>query len=121
MRVVLNTCILKLATFPADNDASAVIYELARAGLNEAWVSTANYWQSTRTSRATTRNSSLRSSRASRDPLTELAVIQHEPDNRFLECASGANAEFIVTVNTAPGHFGRGQVNSRRSRRWGDR
>ena len=40
-------------------------------------------------------------------PLTELNVIRHEPDNRFLECALAANAEFIITVNTAPGHFDR--------------
>jgi len=33
----------------------------------------------------------------------------HEPDNRFLECALAASAEFIVTVNTAPGHFDRKQ------------
>jgi predicted nucleic acid-binding protein len=32
-------------------------------------------------------------------PLTELNVIRHEPDNRFLECALAANVEFIVTVN----------------------
>ncbi len=40
-------------------------------------------------------------------PLTELRVIRHEPDNRFLECALAASADFIVTVNTAPGHFDR--------------
>ena len=39
MRVVLDTCILKLATFRAENTASALIYELAHAGLIEAWVS----------------------------------------------------------------------------------
>jgi hypothetical protein len=39
--------------------------------------------------------------------LTELSVIRHEPDGRFLEGALAANAEFIVTVNTAPGHFER--------------
>ena len=42
-------------------------------------------------------------------PLTELSVIRHEPDNRFLECALAANSEFIVTVNSAPGHFDRKQ------------
>ena len=42
-------------------------------------------------------------------PLTELSVIRHEPDNRFLECALAASAEYIVTVNTAPGHFDRKQ------------
>jgi predicted nucleic acid-binding protein len=40
-------------------------------------------------------------------PLTELSTIRHEPDNRFLECALAVGAEFIVTVNTAPGHFDR--------------
>src|SRR2546423_2290163 len=38
-------------------------------------------------------------------PLTELSIIRHEPDNRFLECAFGANADYLVTVNTARGHF----------------
>jgi PIN domain len=41
LRVVLDTSILKLATFSADNNTSALIYELARAGLIEAWVSRA--------------------------------------------------------------------------------
>jgi predicted nucleic acid-binding protein len=36
-------------------------------------------------------------------PPTELGVIRHEPDNRFLECALAANADFIITVNTASG------------------
>lgn len=38
-------------------------------------------------------------------PLTELQVIRHEPDNRFLECAFAAGADFLITVNTARGHF----------------
>ena len=38
MRVVLDTCILKLATFPAEDNASALIFELARAGLIETRV-----------------------------------------------------------------------------------
>ena len=32
-------------------------------------------------------------------PLTELRVIRHEPDNRFLECAEAAQADFLVTGN----------------------
>lgn len=40
-------------------------------------------------------------------PLTELSVIRHEPDNRFLECALAVRADYLVTVNTAPGHFDR--------------
>lgn len=38
-------------------------------------------------------------------PLTELAVIRHEPDNRFLECALAVPVDYLVTVNTARGHF----------------
>jgi hypothetical protein len=29
-------------------------------------------------------------------PLTDLSVIRHEPDSRFLECALAGSAEFIV-------------------------
>lgn len=38
-------------------------------------------------------------------PLTELAVIRHKPDNRFLECALAVPVDYLVTVNTARGHF----------------
>jgi hypothetical protein len=41
LRVVLHTCILKLATFPGGNNVSALIFEHARAGLIEAWDSPA--------------------------------------------------------------------------------
>ena len=30
-------------------------------------------------------------------PLTELKIIRHEPDNRFLECAFAADADYLVT------------------------
>ena len=40
-------------------------------------------------------------------PLTELDVIRHAPDNRFLECALAVSADCIITVNTARGHFDR--------------
>jgi predicted nucleic acid-binding protein len=39
LRVVLDTCILKLATFPRQNNASALVFELALSGLIEAWAS----------------------------------------------------------------------------------
>mgnify|MGYP001616390219 FL=1 len=40
-------------------------------------------------------------------PLTALRVIRHEPDNRFLECALACEADRLITVNTASGHFDR--------------
>jgi predicted nucleic acid-binding protein len=108
LRVVLDTCILKLATFPADNNASALIYELARAGLVEAWASPAilEEYADVLGDHAEF-VAEIVESFAVCYPLTELRVIRHEPDNRFLECALAANAAFIVTVNTAPGHFDR--------------
>ncbi len=40
-------------------------------------------------------------------PLTELAVIRHKPDNRFLECALAVPVDCLIIVNTARGHFDR--------------
>jgi len=40
-------------------------------------------------------------------PLTELDVIRHEPDNRFIECALAARVNYLITVNAARGHFDR--------------
>jgi predicted nucleic acid-binding protein len=104
LRVVLDTCILKLATFPGENNASALIFELARAGLIEAWVSPAilGEYANVLGDHPEFVAEIVESCRVCH-PLTELNVIRHEPDNRFLECALAASADFIVTVNTAPG------------------
>jgi predicted nucleic acid-binding protein len=110
VRVVLDTCILKLATFPADSNASALIYELARAGLIEAWVSPAILEEYADVLGDHPEFvAEIVESFPVCYPLTELGVNRHKPHNRFLECALAANAEFIVTVNTAPGHFDRRQ------------
>ena len=110
MRVVLDTCILKLATFPGENNASALIFELAHADLIEAWVSPAILEEY---ADVLGDHPEFVAEIVERFPvcypLTDLRVIRHEPDNRFLECALAVSAEFIVTVNTAPGHFDRKQ------------
>jgi predicted nucleic acid-binding protein len=107
-RVVPDTCILKLATFSADNNASALICRLARAGLIEAWVSPAILEEHADVLGDHQEFvAEIVESFAVCYPLTELSVIRHDPDNRFVECALAADAEFIVTVNTAPGHFDR--------------
>jgi predicted nucleic acid-binding protein len=93
-RVVLDTCILKLATFPAENNASALIYELARATLMEAWVSPAILEEYADVLADQPEFvAEIVESFPVCYPLTELSVIRHEPDNRFLECALAANAE----------------------------
>ena len=38
-------------------------------------------------------------------PLVQLNCIRHEPDNRFVESALAVEADYLLTVNTAPGHF----------------
>lgn len=108
MRVVLDTCILKLATFQRPNNASALIYELARRGAIEAWASPAIFdeYADVLGDQPDFVVEILGLCRVVY-PLNELHVIRHEPDNRFLECAFGSAADFIITVNTAPGHFDR--------------
>ena len=94
LRVVLDTCILKLATFPADNNASALIYELAHAGLIEAWVSPAILEEYADVLGDHPEFvAEIVENFPVCYPLTELSVIRH---------ALAANAEFILTVNTAP-------------------
>jgi PIN domain-containing protein len=104
LRVVLDTCILKLATFPADNNASALIYELAHAGLIEAWVSPAilEEYADVLGDHAEF-VAEIVESFPVYYPLTELSVIWHEPTTLFWSARFAADAEFIVTVNTAPG------------------
>jgi hypothetical protein len=84
LRVVLDTCILKLATFPADNNASALIYELAHAGLIEAWVSPAiqEEYADVLGDHAEF-VAEIVESFPVYYPLTELSVIRHEPTTVF--------------------------------------
>ena len=106
MRVVLDTCVLKLATFPDRNNVSAFVFELARSGLIEAWASPAilEEYGDVLGDHPEFVAEIVESCRVCY-PLTELRVIRHEPDNRFLECAFAADADYIITVNTARGHF----------------
>jgi hypothetical protein len=92
LRVVLDTCILKLATFPADNNFSALIYEPARAGLIEAWATPAILEEYADVLGDHPEFvAEIVESFPVCYPLTELSVIRHEPDNRFLECALAAD------------------------------
>ena len=113
LRVVLDTCILKLATFPSENNASALIFELVRAGLIEAWASPAMLEEYADVlGDLPDFVAEITESCRLCHPLTELSVIRHEPDNRFVECAFAAGADFIITVNTARGHFDQKQYQS---------
>lgn len=106
MRAVLDTCVLKLATLPSPVNPAALIVELGIAGTLEYWASPAMMDEydevlSKHPDLLTRITGCLRLCH----PLTELAVIRHKPDNRFLECALAVEADYLITVNTARGHF----------------
>ena len=108
MTVVLDTCILKLATFPRPDNPAAVIVELALRGFVELWASPAMLEEY---AEVIGDDAELLAELSHHVrlcfPLTQLAVIRHKPDNRFLECALATRADFLITVNTARGHFDR--------------
>ncbi|MGH7976551.1 MAG: PIN domain-containing protein [Limisphaerales bacterium] len=106
MKVVLDTCVLKLATLPKPINPSALIVELFLAGDLQAWASPAmieEYQEVLADSPELFQK--ILSKLELCYPLTEFDVIRHKPDNRFLESALAVSADFIVTVNTARGHF----------------
>lgn len=108
MRVVLDTCILKLATLPTALNPAALIVELALAGRLEPWASPAMIEEYAEVLRE---HADFLQRVVQRlevcYPLTELEIIRHKPDNRFLECALPVEADYLITVNTARGHFDR--------------
>lgn len=110
MRVILDTCVLKLATFSRPDNAAALIFELAHAGLFEIWTSPAMLEEYADVlGDDPDYVAEVIGLCQLCHPLTELGVIRHEPDNRFIECALAIEADYLVTVNTARGHFDRKQ------------
>ena len=109
MKVVLDTCVLKLATLPNPVNPAALIVELCLAGAIRTWASPAmieEYQEVLAEHPEFLRR--IIAAIESCYPLTELEVIRHPPDNRFLECALAVPVDFIITVNTARGHFDQG-------------
>jgi uncharacterized protein len=49
--------------------------------------------------RVTSALASLRAVAVMVEPTERLTASQHEPDNRFLECAEAAQADFLITGN----------------------
>jgi predicted nucleic acid-binding protein len=108
LRIVVDTCVFKLATFPSSDNPSALIAELALRGMVESWVSPAILDEYSRVLSQTPEFlAELLVVFETCYPITTLNVIRHEPDNRFAECALAVGADFLVTVNTARGHFDR--------------
>ena len=106
LKVILDTCVLKLATFPRPDNPAALVVELGMRRLFEWWVSPAilEEYADVLSDEPEFLSEITRAVEICY-PLTTLSVIRHEPDNRFLECALAVKADYLVTVNTARGHF----------------
>ncbi|MBI3416558.1 MAG: PIN domain-containing protein [Verrucomicrobia bacterium] len=108
MKVVLDTCILKLATLPNEDNPAALILALATRGRFEWWASPAILDEYGAVLASDPEVLALVQDGAQLcHPLSVLSIIRHEPDNRFVECALAVDADFLITVNTARGHFDR--------------
>ena len=106
MILVLDTCILKLATFPRPDNPAALVVELALRGLAATWATPAMLEEYSEVLGGEPEFlAALLPQMQICFPLTHLSVIRHSPDNRFLECALAVQADFLITVNTARGHF----------------
>lgn len=108
MRVVLDTCVLKLATLPGETNFAALIVDLVLRDRLHVFTSPAMLDEyGTVLANAPEFLAAISAKCDVCHPLTPLRLIRHEPDNRFLECALSVEAEYLITVNTAPGHFDR--------------
>lgn len=106
LKLVVDTCIVKMASFPAEDNPAALIVQMGLRSLFEWWVSPAilDEYADVMRDDATLLAEILDCVECCY-PLTELSVISHEPDNRFVECALSISADYLITVNTAGGHF----------------
>lgn len=108
LNVTLDTCVLKLATLPHPASKSAVIVELCLREIVQAYVTAdvlGEYQRVLYDHPVLLEQVQERFSLCL--PLFTTTAIGHEPDNRILECALACQADYLLTVNTARGHFDR--------------
>ena len=115
MKVVLDTCVLKLATFPAEDNPSALVVALGLRRILRWWTTPAilDEYSSVMADAPDLLAEVFAASEVCY-PLTELSIVRHEPDNRFIECALAVQADYLITVNTVPGHFEKKQYGKTR-------
>lgn len=103
---MLDTCVLKLVTLRNQPNRAADIFALAVAGAVECWMSAAMFEEySVVLADRPDMLADVHQHFQLCYPLQTLDLIRHEPDNRFIECALAVEADYLVTVNTAHGHF----------------
>ena len=108
LKTVLDTCVLKLATLPNPANKSAVIVELCLREALRAYVTPDVLGEYQRVlGDCPLLLEEIQEHFHLCLPLFTATAIKHEPDNRLLECALACRADYLVTVNTARGHFDR--------------
>lgn len=108
LKVVLDTCVLKLATLPNPGSKSAVIVELCVRESLHAYVSPDTLAECQRVlDDCPELLAEIQEHFRPCIPLFRATGIKHEPDNRILECALASRADYLITVNTSRGHFDR--------------
>ena len=108
MRIILDTCVLKLATLPNPENKAAVIWELCRRGKLQFFGSPDTLGEYHRVlADHPLLLEEVQDAIELCYPFFTATAIAHEPDNRFLEVALAAQADYLITVNTARGHFDR--------------
>ena len=108
MRIVLDTCVLKLATLPNAANKAAFIWEVCHRGKFQFFGSPDTLGEYHRVLAG--HPLFLEEIQAAIElcyPFFTATAIEHEPDNRFLEVALAAQTDYLITVNTARGHFDR--------------
>ncbi len=99
---------LKLATLPNPTNKAAFICELCQRGIFKTYGSPDTLVEYHRV--LAEHPLFLEEVQAAMElcyPLFTATAIEHEPDNRFLEVALAVQAEYLITVNLARGHFDR--------------
>jgi predicted nucleic acid-binding protein len=108
LRIVLDTCVLKLTTLPNPGNKSAVIWELCQREKFQIFGSPDTLGEYHRV--LADHPMFLEEIQTAIElcyPFFTATAIEHEPDNRFLEVALAVQADYLITVNTARGHFDR--------------
>jgi predicted nucleic acid-binding protein len=106
LKAVLDTCVLKLASLPNPDNPAALIVRLCWDGLLDCWAAPAIQEEYSVVLADEPELLAVVQDRFQVCyPLVEFDCIKHEPDNRFVECALAIDADYLVTVNTARGHF----------------
>jgi predicted nucleic acid-binding protein len=99
LRIVLDTCVLKLATLPNPANPAAFIWELCRQGKLQFFGSpdTLSEYHCVLAEHPLFLEE-IQTAIELCYPFFTATAIEHEPDNRFLEVALAVQADYLIPV-----------------------